>query len=1061
MKRKGLRLLESITWGIWVSILVLLIASPNIALAQGRGGVEITDGTDPLAGNYRLVPWDEIVAIWNHETSTGATLDMYVLDVNEDLDNPVAQDSPHSENLMPSTPMAVDIAAGDFRGDGQKGVVSVWADGPTGVWMNVCHTDRETLALNCAKTQLAQAGAATVETGDFNGDGRDDWVVNLFDKIRLYTLDADTDDVTMLDEFAVDVETVAVGDFNARNDTTDEIVVVGPVTEGLLPPLEIDLEVYALRDGAISLQDSHALSYIPDPSGIIAGISPYPVVDNVAGDVANELVLFVNFLVVGPGYQSMSCGFSVDADYQMSEWSACHKVEYAKPGLELATGDFTGDGIAELAIASYGEEPELEIFAYEGITLTSQVKTDGLGGQDLALGVGDLDRDSLGEIVLASKVGDAGVLQEVHARIYEVAADLSAITSQSGYFQPLGVCQSPYCEPDDQHIALAITDLDDDGFQVGAPTYYREVDVLRPIALINEPPKHYDVIDGVEYNLNKVVCNPQMTNCGYAAYETEESQSTKLTLKTTRDWGVSAGLSVEASYGGASIKTSMSTSYGEHFEKTHSELEQFEFREQTWAANDDVIFRLEVDYDIWEYPVYTDTTHAVAGYMLVIFPNEPKVARIDGRNLSAYYVPNHENNNLLSYPTDAPSDLGENFYKPLNRNYVGANAYEVEVARTQLTESSVQESNTWGIESSVEASAGGSFFGCGVEVSARVSGSYSQGEMQLHELSIQESTRVYIYLPPLDVDPDVAFHYTYWVDPYIYWSANGDYLVVDYAAGPNTEDVPIWWQETYGTSPDPTFNLPWKYSGVESYADLTKEIFFDYDGDTPQVGEPVTVTAKIRNYSLMGAYNVKVRFYQGEPGAGGVQIGSDQVIEQLNPRAATTVQTTFDFATDVPYYWKIYAVVDPDDEITEIHEDFNRAYALLMRRTTYHPDLQPEALTLSSTAPEAGDTVQITATIRALTDTATFVSVEFWDGTPGQGEVIDSVVLPEIAADQSAVATVDWDTTDEFGTHEIWVKVSSLAGEEPAEDTNNNTRYVNLQIAGGGYRVYLPIMMKY
>ena len=63
----------------------------------------------------------------------------------------------------------------------------------------------------------------------------------------------------------------------------------------------------------------------------------------------------------------------------------------------------------------------------------------------------------------------------------------------------------------------------------------------------------------------------------------------------------------------------------------------------------------------------------------------------------------------------------------------------------------------------------------------------------------------------------------------------------------------------------------------------------------PLIGEEITITATVKNTGIEDASNVIVRFYQGDPNAGGVQIGSDQAMSLIahGASAQTAITTSF------------------------------------------------------------------------------------------------------------------------------------------------------------------------
>jgi PKD repeat protein len=225
----------------------------------------------------------------------------------------------------------------------------------------------------------------------------------------------------------------------------------------------------------------------------------------------------------------------------------------------------------------------------------------------------------------------------------------------------------------------------------------------------------------------------------------------------------------------------------------------------------------------------------------------------------------------------------------------------------------------------------------GLEVG--VEGSYNRAEISTQKVILSEEFVVnFVYG---NVNPAIA-DANYRITPFVYWAYNGA-LVVDYAVQVENSSAGFptdWWRTHYGRQPDPAFLLPWRlererlgYATPDYKLNLTKDILFD--PPNAQAGEVVTLTARIHNYSLLATSGpTAVRFYLGDPDAGGSPIvglnGESQVL------TAGPIQARGNAIVRMPWrvpeglrYPRIYAVIDPDGQTSEVHEDNNKAYAIL------------------------------------------------------------------------------------------------------------------------------------
>ncbi|MBN2287724.1 MAG: hypothetical protein JXQ83_00230 [Candidatus Glassbacteria bacterium] len=220
--------------------------------------------------------------------------------------------------------------------------------------------------------------------------------------------------------------------------------------------------------------------------------------------------------------------------------------------------------------------------------------------------------------------------------------------------------------------------------------------------------------------------------------------------------------------------------------------------------------------------------------------------------------------------------------------------------------------------------------------------------------------------------------------------------------------------------------------------------------DRPCSGDEVEITALVANSGDLEARNVTVRFYDGDPSAGGVRIGEDQVIPDIAPGgtgkavvrwqavqrqigAPEGVSLAFQRRVAGYAHNTLFVRVDPDNLIAETSEQNNLASReLVVYNQAQLVLIDPSFITFD----RRGEKVRITALVRnhnlsgLLTRAreARNVVVRFYDGQPVHGRLkgnnlIGEAVIPSIDPGEFGIARVDWDVSGLEGRHPVFVVV--------------------------------------
>ncbi len=479
--------------------------------------------------------------------------------------------------------------------------------------------------------------------------------------------------------------------------------------------------------------------------------------------------------------------------------------------------------------------------------------------------------------------------------------------------------------------------FDGGDIRLGMPARYRKTDILQPIVILNAPPIHFDVFDGTAWDISNSYPN---TCLFYARYEKQTENSVEVQTRVSQSWGVSQSFGFDLSYMGIGARASMEQRYGKNFSRVSGSSRTITVGEQIDAILEDEIFATVVDYDMWEYPAYNGDQ--LIGHILVMDPVQVSNRRFSSKGWSANgYIPNHEIGNILSYqryPTLASNeDVAELISGTYDRSYeLGPSPLaDWSLEYQDFANSQAETVNNIGID----LNTGGSFFG----FSWGGSETYNREEISTHQTTVTRNLKISVHFDAVAMNLGEV---RYIVTPYSYWAKNGA-LVVDYAVQPDLAPpgyTPTWWQVHYEGVPDPAFILPWRldpekgfYLQDEAKRYQTNEILFS--SLNPQAGDTVGIRARVHNYSLSPTLTpVKVRFYVGDPDSGGTPItgihGETDVSTAafIGSRENAVVEMQWVVPPGLPLYPRIYARLDPDNEMDEIHEENNKGFTVLGRQ---------------------------------------------------------------------------------------------------------------------------------
>jgi len=462
---------------------------------------------------------------------------------------------------------------------------------------------------------------------------------------------------------------------------------------------------------------------------------------------------------------------------------------------------------------------------------------------------------------------------------------------------------------------------------------------------LNTPPIHFDIINGTQYDLSN--CFDHNSCSFYSKYEQQSSGSVNLQTQTHNDVSDAAGIDLSGSFGitvGEGVQYSANVNFELKVEKTWghtfasdtSSTQTTSLKIGVSAMGDDQIYSIINSYDLWMYPVYDGNAPAPVNYINFTSPiNKDNKWYPSKTYASTNYIPNHEVGNILSYlPSNSAMDNPD------------IDSSIVSISQSQGLPISGQSSALWDLDySKYVQSSLSTQWNSGWDINLNLVGAFSRKSDNVHM-----TTNTTTIMSGFDLQAtfgslvdSLGNEAAYTIYPYAYRSKEGA-IVINYAVDPVLASPGFpesWWQQKYGHQSDPTFILPWFYDPQKGSVlsepakrYQTTDIYFG--NNSPQPGDTISITARVRNYSLISTQKaVKVKFYVGDPDSGGIAIVSSDGIdsaatkEAINARGWADATIRWVVPSGLPQYPKIYGVIDPANQINEVHEDNNKGFNIL------------------------------------------------------------------------------------------------------------------------------------
>ncbi|MEJ2053664.1 MAG: T9SS type A sorting domain-containing protein, partial [Calditrichaceae bacterium] len=859
-----------------------------------------------------------------------------------------------------------DAATGRFNEDQYDDVISIWSNG-SGINIMLPQFDStKAMWTNSIRDSIndgVQDDRIYTRTGNFDNDEFDEFIIAYLDAedsvhLDLYDVDQELQP-TLISEFCENSVLakpagiqfiryfIESGDLNG--DGMDELILFFVQQSWTAEYIPVTLKIYDFSTQAFESKADTVFPVYKLVSGsVLQDYLMAATTGNFKTDEKDEILFVANRKTPNPGRYAYSHVIEATDNLDSLIMGTRHLMSQTGntfSELSLASGDLNNDGRDEAVFVS--SNSYYILVTNDDLTNTDAynggVENGGSGDYTQSYNfvkIADTNQDGREDIIIVKNFVNTDYPDGFFVAIVPINDDFEPDDISYGGARLFG----DESQNDTYHpFAIAVGNFDGFNFCIEQPVHSVVSDLVKPTVILKAPPVHFDMFGDEIYDLNECFNGG---DCDfYATYLKESGTSVEVSTNVHGDYAFSTGLKIAGTVNASPMGVGMDLEFSAHALKTWGNSLSEDSTNTTIinvsysipAREDDRIYSTIVDYDVWEYPVHYGNESFPRRSFLIVLPKGVRGSWFGSKSFSALsYQPNNEVGNILSYQSYDSLQQNPDMDQAIWSDIADLSSFDVDATSSPDWYLDYQNFVNSSASTSRESGWDTGIFLPGFEFN------FDSDNKTVNTRSTTVTDHINLHVHLGSVNTGIG-EVGYSVTPYAYWGKN-DALIVDYAVEPEIASAGFpetWWQQKYSDHSDPTFILPWRLDPEKGYSSSenakrfqTKNMLFSPSSPAP--GDTVTITTNVRNFSLMQTpLPVTVHFYYGDPDSGGTEIigleGTNSVsTAQIIPaRARETVEFKWIFPSGLPSYPRIYAVLDEDDAISEIHETNNKGFNVL------------------------------------------------------------------------------------------------------------------------------------